>query len=458
MAERAVVVERGWSVHDLLRAIRRMGGAVVPIGATVIAGAVIAGAIFRPDLPIPGGGTPPPADSANLWVDTNGGTCTRQASPATYTDATACSSIDAAFDAASCGDTVLIKAGSYSSQTVTGTKACSATWTMGASRGVTCTSCVTMRVANGATATFGGLTTNGVSYFALERGAGADLNIGGWGIPSTASNNLIVRDADVSGDVFLNTNAGTGPFSNIALVGGSVGGFDLVPGTFLAVYLQTCGSCGPNATLATNILIDGVDFHDLDTPNTGDHTGVIRVDGGYNGVTIRNSTFVTNLNVTTSAVQTTNIGTGGIDPINFSLVNNYFGSQGTSLRSMNFNSALSNCTNYRILYNTSTIPLYLFGCPSETGTVTAGNAAPWPVGADCFGTHLKNYWSGANSGCGTDQWTSGSLGLSNFVPQPGSVLLQAGETANCPATDHDGNTRPNPVATNCDVGAYESTS
>lgn len=53
----------------------------------------------------------PPVDPglANLWIDSNGGTCVRQSSATAYADASACSSFDAAYTAASCGDTVRIK-------------------------------------------------------------------------------------------------------------------------------------------------------------------------------------------------------------------------------------------------------------------------------------------------------------------------------------------------------------
>jgi hypothetical protein len=55
----------------------------------------------------------------NLWVDSNGGTCTRASSPAAYADAAACSSISAAFAAAgNSSDTICVKPGSYSAQTI----------------------------------------------------------------------------------------------------------------------------------------------------------------------------------------------------------------------------------------------------------------------------------------------------------------------------------------------------
>lgn len=70
---------------------------------------------------------PSSSTSANLWVDTSGGTCTRNASPRAYDDASACGSLDAARDAAECGDTINIKAGTYAAaQDIAGGTDCSA--------------------------------------------------------------------------------------------------------------------------------------------------------------------------------------------------------------------------------------------------------------------------------------------------------------------------------------------
>lgn len=66
---------------------------------------------------------PPPASgSANVWVDTNGGSCARQASAGAYVDASACGSFDAAFDRASPGDAVNIAGGTYPGQALSGDK------------------------------------------------------------------------------------------------------------------------------------------------------------------------------------------------------------------------------------------------------------------------------------------------------------------------------------------------
>jgi len=62
--------------------------------------------------------SPPPSGSgtAHLWVDTNGGSCARLASAGAYNDGQACGSFAAAYGAASSGDTVRVRPGTYPAQ------------------------------------------------------------------------------------------------------------------------------------------------------------------------------------------------------------------------------------------------------------------------------------------------------------------------------------------------------
>jgi hypothetical protein len=62
---------------------------------------------------------PPPSGSANVWVDTNGGSCART-TLAAYNDATACGSLAAAYSAAVSGDVVGVRDGSYGIQKFAG--------------------------------------------------------------------------------------------------------------------------------------------------------------------------------------------------------------------------------------------------------------------------------------------------------------------------------------------------
>jgi hypothetical protein len=63
-------------------------------------------------------GVAPVFTTANLWVDTNGGTCTRSGSLVAWNDATACASMQAALTASAAGDTIVIKNGNYANQTL----------------------------------------------------------------------------------------------------------------------------------------------------------------------------------------------------------------------------------------------------------------------------------------------------------------------------------------------------
>ena len=57
--------------------------------------------------------------SANIWVDTNGGSCSRSSSPVAYSDPAACGTFQAAYNLAAPGDVVRVKCGDYSAKNST---------------------------------------------------------------------------------------------------------------------------------------------------------------------------------------------------------------------------------------------------------------------------------------------------------------------------------------------------
>jgi hypothetical protein len=88
-------------------------GAVVLglLGTSVGAGVIVSG------TPVVVG-----SDTANIWVDSNGGTCVDNASLTAYVDADACSTFDAANDTCDNGDIVYVKtASAYAGETLSGT-------------------------------------------------------------------------------------------------------------------------------------------------------------------------------------------------------------------------------------------------------------------------------------------------------------------------------------------------
>src|SRR5688500_6966322 len=103
-------------MRDVVGGMRRRGRATVAFLTVVSVGGLAGvGASFAADRP---------GDLANLWVDANGGSCTRLATPGAYVDAQACVSADAAYGAASNGDTILVREGTYGRQVIrSGTKA-----------------------------------------------------------------------------------------------------------------------------------------------------------------------------------------------------------------------------------------------------------------------------------------------------------------------------------------------
>jgi chitodextrinase len=100
---------------------------------------------------------PPPTGSsaANLWVDPNGGSCSRAATAGSYSDSAACGTLSAAFQAAQNGDTVLIKGGSYGNQQVNNRAGAAAPG-------------VTLAPAPGESVTLGSLSICGADYMTLK--------------------------------------------------------------------------------------------------------------------------------------------------------------------------------------------------------------------------------------------------------------------------------------------------
>jgi hypothetical protein len=425
--------------------------------------------------PTQGGGAEP--GTANLWVDTDGGTCVDNASAVTYTSATACGSLDAANDIADCDDTILIKGGTYGDQAITGDRTCgSATWTAGASRGVTMVGGVLFEVAPGESVTAGEIGLR-ADWVELSRGDGLLLKfVGDSNVNANSSNttnNTIMRGVYISGDLYTNNDAGSGlRVNNFALVDSELGDFNGAdPQQAEPVYMQTCGNGCSGDTIAQNIYFDGIDFHDISIPAEPDpHIEVIRIDGGSDNVHIRNSNFYDNITTNTAVIFTTwgiyGGGSGAIRPTNIHIYNNYFNSDMENGVLFELGGAGA-CVNFTIKYNTFAGGGVFSGNCTPTNMKIVANLGAKSTSA-CYGSsgnYIKNVWQHtSNVACGTDTWVNGTSGSTSalglggtfgFDLQAGSAALQAGETTNCPATDHDGGTRPDPGATNCDAGADE---
>ena len=91
-------------------------------------------------------------------------------------------------------------------------------------------------------------------------------------------------------------------------------------------------------------------------------------------------------------------------------------------------------------------------CRAVNNSIVAGNTSP-ATPTDASGTY-----TGANNVIGTNALLAplASYGgtTQTRLPLPGSLAIDAGNNATCPATDQRGVTRPQGAA--CDVGAVES--
>lgn len=370
------------------------------------------------------------AQSANLWIDTNGGSCTRQSNPAAYSDAGACPSMQAAIAACAPGDTIRMKAGTYGSQNITAVKT---------SPGCT--------VIAEATTTVGGLTTHG-AWYEIQ-----NINSPSWTITAAGTNNITGRNINVSGNSGVWWAADG--WSKVSWIGGSLRNF-------------SCSSCANGMAIfasnsvagtstASGILIDGVTFDNIrNTGGNANHFEVIRIDGRVNGLTIRNSTFTNNETSTSILFFTTFRGT---KPENIVLENNFFGEAGSAYFTINMNYQGSVCSNWTLRYNTfasTSDGMMANGNCSYSNVVWVGNLGPR---GNCEGTAFRsNVWfGGSGAACGgtADKVvTASGLIAGSFRLTAGSAAIDAGGTgSDCIATDHDGNARPS--GGRCDAGAFE---
>ena len=370
------------------------------------------------------------AQTANLWIDNSGGSCTRQSTAAAYSDAAACASIQAAVSACVAGDTIRMKAGTYGAQTITAIK--------------TSPGCTV--IAEAATK-IGSLTTHG-TWYEVQNVTGTGWNISNSG--GVGTNNITCRNCNFSGNsgIWWTANG----YSNISWIGGSLRNYSTAVNS--QAFAIWSGEAAGGSTTARNILVDGVTFDNIvNTGGNANHFETLRVDGNVNGLTLRNSTFTNNVTSTSIIFFTTFRGT---KPQNITLENNFFGGLGTAYYTLNMNFQGSSCSNWTLRYNTFLNTALAGGNCSYSNVVWVGNLGPR---GNCEGSAFRsNVWYG-NSGAtcsGTDRvvTSSGLGGANGFHLTANSPAIDAGGSgSDCIATDHDGNRRPTGVR--CDAGAHE---
>jgi hypothetical protein len=242
---------------ELVRLLRKLLLLSPPALLAVLLISVIAGAQIGPRPRSAG-----PAQ-ANIWMDTSGGSCTRYSAPASYSDGQACASLDAAYNVAQTGDTIVVKGGTYGGQTVPARS-------LG-------TTPVTIAEANGEAASFTGHVQINASNLVVDGFAYA-CGLGCTSVELGRGVNVVLKSFDsfalkASGSYQTISDGDIGPFNGCS---GSAEDLITLP--------------NPDYTVMHHITIRNNLIHDLDTGTCGAHTDCIQ-SFNFSHLTIENNIF-----------------------------------------------------------------------------------------------------------------------------------------------------------------------
>ena len=186
--------------------------------------------------------------TANLWIDSNGGTCTRSASPAAYVGAAACSSFTAAYNAALGGDTIYVKSATYGDQVVP-------TRSLGVSY-------VTISSTPGETVNTGAISVQ--SNYVIINGfqvGNHTLDVAPAGSGSTCTEHNVIISNNVLAGTAARINAGC---DNITIKGNDISGTNqCVSGSEDAIQLIGFGDFGNY--IPSNMTVQNNYIHDMAT-------------------------------------------------------------------------------------------------------------------------------------------------------------------------------------------------
>ena len=356
----------------------------------------------------------PPPSGSTLYLSPSG------SDSAACTSAAPCRSFNRAYTVASAGQTVEVAAGSYGTQTIN------------ADAAKTSAADVVFAPAAGAAVTLGALNVF-AKHFEVR-----DMTLSEWNL-SPGTDDVTLRNLNVRGGIFI-----TGA-TNVSIVGGSVG-----PG----VDYHPQFAPWPAGSPISNIVIDGVDFHDWTRTSAAVHTECLQIAGG-DWMTIRNSTF-RNCAVMDLSITEYN---GSGPPQNYTIENNVFApSVSGGFYSLQFNSNASALRNILIRNNSSTQEFLIDNAqPTITNVRVVANVAPMSSYL-CSSrvTYTRNVWQGATCNASDKNAPSGfrNAAALDYRLSAGSAAINAGDPTNFPATDMDGQARPLGGAP--DAGAYES--
>jgi hypothetical protein len=382
--------------------------------------------------------------TANLWIDANGGTCTRSATPVAYSDAQACSSFDAANDVCQNNEVALVKAftsnGSYPDQNITGSN----------NRTAPCT----IQGASGETVNFRTLKTNGdwLTFKDMASHTGETTHMGSGGCVwcnQEGGSHLVLDNVNLFG-----------PYADGEISGGTVHSI-ATDVTFRNSELGTTNNstirlCGQDdepfrISEASNIHIEHDTFHpfraDTDPVRcNGDtlHLETFRLWDTNDGITFLSNHFDDSNGDDSFTIFSGKGGCNSCPPDkNIHIINNYFGNKccGYAAQDISFGQP-DGCAGAVVAYNffhDQNAGVFT-NCTNQSGFVYVGNIGYNPGGCPVGGTVTKNVWIGSSHGTcsgntwlsgGADDFTSYKLAADGVHLTSTSPLINAGENTYC---------------------------
>lgn len=274
------------------------GGIDVNVGAaSAVVLAVVAVAVAVVVVPsVTGGGS---SSTANLWIDSTGGTCTRQSSAGAYNDAGACSSAQAALSAASCGDRVRYVDGTYAVQNVTTSSLSCTTGTrvvFSPDNDVANTyGSPSDTVIHGINAdatncwcrfqdfdTYSDTSVTSSLHAATGGGIGSELphdsGSGGGSVNANSSSWASFLRVDATSSYYA--------ASDVEQIGGSIGGYDSCNGGS-HIDQDATKIWGAAGQISSRVTIDGTIYHDIHHTCGAEHIDMMQIGGG-DGDVIKN--------------------------------------------------------------------------------------------------------------------------------------------------------------------------
>jgi chitodextrinase len=382
---------------------------------------------------------PPPSGSgsAHLWLDVNGGSCTRLATPGGYVDAQACGSLSAAYNAASSGDTIAVVGGTYGRQVLpTGSKT------------------LTISAAPGGSVAFGStnVAASNVTMVGIRIVRNDD--------PGSTSATLEVSGAN---DTFDGVNVDTKnmPVRQGIHADGDNGVFR--NGSTANVIDEKGVLVGGN-----NVTFDNFDFHDVRVTDPQVHNECVYSLGP--NLTVRNSHFWNCATMDLFITRGDWYGQplyGGVTLINnvFEHANMEGGFSSWHYYSLGINGGvLQTLSNWKVINNT--FETTVGGSAPAPGTIWANNVGDWDCHPQATFSHNVGMKCSSSdkavtpaASCGQPACpnpTTAAQGWANpanhdFHLTAGAPAINAADPTYAPATDKDGKGRIGAP----DAGAYE---